>query len=79
MIRHYPKTGKRRKFVISDSFIHSLIPSFVHSFVFSLIDCDTHLTLFRVSAGTSGPGVGLRFRGLPGPRRAGFLEVSSFL
>lgn len=39
----------------------------------------THLTLLTVSVGAAGPGVGLRFRGLPGPRRAGLLEVSSFL
>lgn len=40
---------------------------------------ETHLTLLTVSVGAVGPGVGLRFRGLPGPRRAGLLEVSSFL
>lgn len=40
---------------------------------------ETHLTLFTLSVKEACPGVGLRFRGLPGPRRAGLLEVSSFL
>lgn len=38
-----------------------------------------YLTLLTVSVGAVDPGVGLRFRGLPGPRRAGLLEISSFL
>lgn len=41
---------------------------------------ETHLTLLRVSAvGVVVVGVDLRFRGRPGPRRAGLLETSSFL
>lgn len=39
----------------------------------------SYLTLLTVSVGAVDPEVGLRFRGLPGPRRAGLLEVSSFL
>lgn len=40
---------------------------------------NTHLTFLGASVGIGGADVDLRLRGLPGPRRAGLREVSSFL